>query len=172
MSLGISDVNDPHSNETSFKGKFSVGRRRFGERMGQSFGKEKKSDAEFDDKFKQVMELSRKVDKVRRALQHQKDATISMCKSAAEIGNACADADVRDVQFQNNQYELDDATRQTFDKNLSRAVESITSKLNAFKSLEKRVKTRQKLKLDYDHYVRKVSGTSVSSSIYIYLHIF
>ncbi len=146
-----------------------MSRRRFGERMGQSFGKEKKSDAEFDDKFKQVMELHCKVEKVKRALQHEKDAAIAMCKSAREIGNACADADVRDVQFQNNQYELDEATIQTLDKSIMRALESITSKCNGFRSLEKRVKTRQKLKLDYDHYSRKVSGMPVTSGTYLYI---
>ncbi len=169
VSLVISEVNDPHSNETTFKGKFSVGRRRFGERMGQTFGKEKKTDSEFDSKFKQVMELSRKVDRVRKAMIRQKEAILAMCKSAADIGNACADADVRDVQFQNSQYELDDVTRQALDASLSTAIDSLTSKYTGFKEMEKRVKIRQKLKLDYDHYIRKVSVNHVYHAFSIYI---
>ncbi len=155
--LVISDVSDPYSHEPTFKGKLSVSRRRFGERVGQTFGKEKKTDSEFDTKFKQVMELLRKIEKVKRAMANQKAATLALCKSSADIGNACADADVRDVQFQNNQYELDDTIKKTLDEKLSSALQSISSKCNGFKELEKQVKIRQKLKLDYDHYVRKVS---------------
>jgi DNA repair ATPase RecN len=158
-----SDVDDPKNRET-FTGKMSVGRRRFNEKMGQKMGKDATDDAEFAERHTRVMELAKKIEKVKLSMKRQLDASRSLCLAAADLGNACSDADVRDVQFQNIQYQLDESIRKTLDENLMQALESLDKKLAPFKDLDKRVKARSNLKLDYDHYVRKVRDLKEKSN--------
>lgn len=76
--------------------------------------------------------------------------------ACAELGNSCSDANVRDVQFQNAQFQLDEDLRKRLDEAIAKALESVDNKLAPFAELEKMVTSRNNLKLDYDHYVRKV----------------
>lgn len=101
------------------------------------------------------------VTKVRDAIKRQLDCSRALCLACADLGNACADADVRDVQFQNAQHQLDEEIRKKLDDAIVHALESLDKKLNPFQELEKMVMNRNRLKLDFDHYVRKVSAVWV-----------
>jgi BAR domain len=153
-----SDVEDQTS--ASFKGKMTVGRRRFGEKIGQKMGKETTDDAEFEERFKAVMELQAKVLKVKDAMKSLLDSTRAMSQRAVDLSNACGEADARDQDFITTQLQLDQSMRSMLDESVGKALESLDRKLAPFKDLEERVKTRNNLKLDYDHYVRKVSCSS------------
>lgn len=89
-------------------------------------------------------------------MKRQLDCSRALCLACADLGNACAEAEVRDVQFQNTQYQLDDDIRKNLDDSIVRALESLDNKLLPFGEIEKMILNRNKLKLDYDHYVRKV----------------
>lgn len=94
--------------------------------------------------------------KVHQTMRRQLDCVRALCLASADLGNACADANVRDVQFQNTQFQLDEEMRKRLDGDVVKALESLGSKLLPFVELEKMVHSRNNLKLDYDHYVRKV----------------
>lgn len=97
------------------------------------------------------------VTKVRDAMKRQLDCSRALCLACADLGNACSEAQVRDVQFQNVQYQLDEDIRKKLDDSIVKALESLENKLTPFGELVKMVQNRNKLKLDYDHYLRKVS---------------
>lgn len=89
-------------------------------------------------------------------MKRQLDCSRALCLACADLGNACSEAEVRDVQFQNTQYQLDEDIRKSLDDSIVLALESLDNKLTPFGELERMVINRHKLKLDYDHYVRKV----------------
>lgn len=89
-------------------------------------------------------------------MKRQLDCSRALCLACADLGNACSEAGVRDVQFQNTQFQLDEDLRKRLDEAIVHALESLDNKLVPFGELEKMVQSRNKLKLDYDHYVRKV----------------
>lgn len=97
---------------------------------------------------------------MRTAIKRQLDCSRALCLACADLGNACAEAEVRDVQFQNAQYQLDDDIRKNLDDSIVKALESLENKLQPFAELEKMVLNRNKLKLDYDYYARKVRPLS------------
>lgn len=96
--------------------------------------------------------------KVHQTMRRQLDCVRALCLASADLGNACADANVRDVQFQNTQFQLDEEMRKRLDGEVVMALESLNAKLLPFGELEKMVHSRNNLKLDYDHYVRKVGA--------------
>lgn len=96
--------------------------------------------------------------KVHQTMRRQLDCVRALCLASADLGNACADANVRDVQFQNTQFQLDEEMRKRLDGDVAQALESLGAKLLPFVELEKMVHSRNNLKLDYDHYVRKVGA--------------
>lgn len=96
-------------------------------------------------------------------MKRQLDCSRALCLACAELGNACSEANVRDVQFQNTQYQLDEDIRKKLDEAIVTALESLESKLAPFGELEKMVTNRNRLKLDYDHYLRKVGAEDVGT---------
>lgn len=96
--------------------------------------------------------------KVRDTIKRQLDCSRALCLACADLGNACADAEVRDVQFQNAQHQLDEEIRKKLDDAIVHALESLDNKINPFQELEKMIMNRNRLKLDFDHYVRKVGA--------------
>lgn len=98
--------------------------------------------------------------KVRDAMRRQLDCSRALCLACADLGNACSEADARDVQFQNTQFQLDEDLRKRLDEAIVHALGSLETKLLPFNDLEKMVLSRNKLKLDYDHYIRKVCTRS------------
>ncbi|CAN0150261.1 unnamed protein product [Ascophyllum nodosum] len=89
-------------------------------------------------------------------MKRQLDCSRALCMACADLGNACSEADVRDAQFQNTQFQLDEDLRKRLDEAIVHVLESIDQKIAPFVELEKMVVNRNNLKLDYDHYVRKV----------------
>lgn len=93
-------------------------------------------------------------------MKRQLDCSRALCLACADLGNACSEAGVRDVQFQNTQFQLDEDLRKRLDEAIVQALKSLFNKLLPFAELDKMVHARQKLKLDYDHYMRKVKINS------------
>lgn len=149
------DVDDP-SQSSTFKGKMTVGRRRMVETLGQKMGKQSTDDAEFQERYKAVLELQTRVLKVKDAMKSLLDSTRAMSQRAVDLSNACGEADARDQDFITTQLKLDASMRSRLDESVGKALDSLDRKLMPFKDLEERVRTRNRLKLDYDHYVRKV----------------
>ncbi|KAG5182237.1 hypothetical protein JKP88DRAFT_186412, partial [Tribonema minus] len=147
-------VND--NSGAGIKGKMAVNRRRFNEKLGQKMGKEGTDDADFEDRHRATQDLHFKVCKVRDSMKALLDATRAMSQRAVDLSNACGDADARDQDFITTQLQLDQAMRSMLDDSVGKALDSLDRKLAPFKELDERVKTRNNLKLDYDHYVRKV----------------
>lgn len=89
-------------------------------------------------------------------MKRQLECSRALCTACAELGNSCSDVNLRDVQFQNAQFQLDEDLRKRLDEAVAKALESLDNKLAPFAELEKMTTSRNNLKLDYDHYVRKV----------------
>ena len=102
-----------------------------------------------------------KINKVRNGMKRQLDCSRALCMACADLGNACSEADVRDAQFQNTQFQLDEDLRKRLDEAIVHVLESIDQKIAPFVELEKMVVNRNNLKLDYDHYVRKVQYNTI-----------
>lgn len=94
--------------------------------------------------------------KVRDAVKRQLDCSRALCLACADLGNACAEVGLRDVDFQNSQFQLDEDMRKQLDAAVAQALESLETKLAPFDELDKMIVSRNKLKLDFDHYTRKV----------------
>lgn len=99
---------------------------------------------------------TKKVSKVRDAMRRQLDCSRALCLACADLGNACSEAEVRDVVFQNTQFQLDEDLRKRLDEAIVQALDSLDNKLKPFGELDKMIQSRNSLKLDYDHYIRKV----------------
>ncbi|CAM9719841.1 unnamed protein product [Chrysoparadoxa australica] len=155
MGPPVAGIGDPNK-ESGVKSKLSTHRRRFKENLGQKFGKEAEEDAEFEMRYNKVMDIMKKALVIRDCMKTQMELSRKLCGSCADLGNACQDADVRDVQFNNCQFQLDESIRKNLDDNVANALESLEKKCRPFQELAKRCKVRSNLKLDYDHYVRKV----------------
>lgn len=89
-------------------------------------------------------------------MKRQLDCSRALCLACADLGNACADVELRDVNFQNAQFQLDEDMRKQLDVAVAQALESLENKLAPFSELDKMIMSRNKLKLDFDHYIRKV----------------
>ena len=101
--------------------------------------------------------------KVKDAMKSLLDSTRAMSQRAVDLSNACGDADARDQDFISTQLQLDQSMRSMLDESVGKALDSLDRKLAPFKDLEERVKKRNNLKLDYDHYVRKVRADALMS---------
>lgn len=106
-----------------------------------------------------------KMGKVRDAMKRQLDCSRALCLACADLGNACSDVGLRDVGFQNAQFQLDEDMRKQLDAAVAKAVESLENKMAPFVELDKMIMSRNKLKLDYDHYMRKVRHTAACGRI-------
>lgn len=91
-------------------------------------------------------------------MKRQLDCSRALCLACADLGNACSEVGLRDVGFQNAQFQLDEDMRKQLDAAVAKAVESLENKMAPFAELDKMIMSRNKLKLDYDHYMRKVQS--------------
>lgn len=89
-------------------------------------------------------------------MKRQLDCSRALCLACADLGNACSEVGLRDVDFQNSQFQLDEDMRKQLDVAVAQALESLENKLTPFGELDKMIMSRNKLKLDFDHYTRKV----------------
>eukprot|EP00612_Vaucheria_litorea_P004177 CAMPEP_0171461908 /NCGR_PEP_ID=MMETSP0945-20130129/6160_1 /TAXON_ID=109269 /ORGANISM="Vaucheria litorea, Strain CCMP2940" /LENGTH=387 /DNA_ID=CAMNT_0011988333 /DNA_START=32 /DNA_END=1192 /DNA_ORIENTATION=- len=154
-SVGLSDASN--KNNESLMGIFSTNRRRFNEKIGQKLlGKDKSEDGSFEKKYAETKELQMKMNNVKVCLKSLHDSTRSFCQRSVDLSNACNDSDARDDEFVQVQLKLEALMRESLDKKVMEALESLELKLAPFKDLDEKVKIRNDLKLDYDHYVRKV----------------
>ena len=90
-------------------------------------------------------------------MKRQLDCSRALCLACADLGNACSEVGLRDVDFQNAQFQLDEDMRKQLDVAVAQALESLENKLTPFGELDKMIMSRNKLKLDFDHYIRKVT---------------
>lgn len=93
---------------------------------------------------------------MRDAIKRQLDCSRALCLACADLGNACSEVGLRDADFQNAQFQLDEDIRKQLDVAVAEALESLENKMLPFGELDKMIMSRTKLKLDYDHYTRKV----------------
>ncbi|CAM9736651.1 unnamed protein product [Hapterophycus canaliculatus] len=89
-------------------------------------------------------------------MKRQLDCSRALCMACADLGNACSEVGLRDVDFQNAQFQLDEDLRKQLDVAVAHALASLENKMAPFAELDKMVMSRNNLKLDYDHYTRKV----------------
>ncbi|CBN78823.1 conserved unknown protein [Ectocarpus siliculosus] len=154
--LDVGGGADPAGGKGGIIDKFSTGRRRLKENIAQKTGKEAVDNSEFEERSQRVADLKEKVGKVRDAMKRQLDCSRALCLACADLGNACSEVGLRDVGFQNAQFQLDEDMRKQLDAAVAKAVESLENKMAPFAELDKMIMSRNKLKLDYDHYMRKV----------------
>eukprot|EP00903_Cladosiphon_okamuranus_P009398 g8962.t1 len=147
---------DPTGGKGGIIDKFSTSRRRLKENIAQKTGKEAADNSEFEERAQRVADLREKIVKVRDAMKRQLDCSRALCLACADLGNACAEVELRDVDFQNSQFQLDEDMRKQLDVAVAQALESLEKKLTPFGELDKMIMSRNKLKLDFDHYTRKV----------------
>ncbi|CAM9742849.1 unnamed protein product [Pylaiella littoralis] len=147
---------DPTGGKGGIIDKFSTGRRRLKENIAQKTGKEAADNSEFEERSQRVADLREKLGKVRGAIKSQLDCSRALCLACADLGNACSEVGLRDADFQNAQFQLDEDMRKQLDAAVADALASLENKMTPFGELDKMIMSRNKLKLDYDHYTRKV----------------